>query len=70
MSEMTQHETPDEAAEAETKRLVQNNFSAVAAAYVTSKVHAGGADLEWLVENAALTGNERVLDVEIGRAHV
>ncbi|HEY0755580.1 MAG TPA: methyltransferase domain-containing protein [Ktedonobacteraceae bacterium] len=63
---------PDEIAHdavEETKRLVQNNFGAVAAEYVTSKVHAGGEDLAWVVENAALSGNERVLDVATGGGH-
>lgn len=55
--------------ESEQHRLVQHNFGAVAAAYVTSKVHAGGPDLDWLVEAAALTGTERVLDVATGGGH-
>ena len=50
-------------------RLVQNNFGAAAADYVTSKVHASGPDLAWLLENAALTGSERVLDVATGGGH-
>jgi len=54
---------------AEQRRLVQDNFGAAAAAYVTSKVHASGADLDWLVEAAALTGTERVLDVATGGGH-
>jgi ubiquinone/menaquinone biosynthesis C-methylase UbiE len=41
----------------------------VAADYVTSKVHASGQDLAWLVELAALTGTERVLDVATGGGH-
>jgi ubiquinone/menaquinone biosynthesis C-methylase UbiE len=70
MSDIHQNDTPHKTAEAETKRLVKNNFGAAAADYVTSKVHASGADLEWLVENAALNGNERVLDVATGGGHV
>lgn len=58
-----------ESARAEQRRLVQNNFGAVAAAYVTSKVHASGADLDWLVDVAGLTGRERVLDVATGGGH-
>lgn len=69
MSNSNQHDTAHEAAAEETKRLVQNNFGAVAAAYVTSKVHAGGEDLAWLVENAALNGSERILDVATGGGH-
>ena len=70
MSDIHQNDTPRETAETETKRLVRNNFGAAAADYVTSKVHASGADLEWLVENAALNGSERVLDVATGGGHV
>lgn len=53
----------------EKTRLIQHNFGAVAANYVTSKVHAGGYDLAWLVEQAALRGEERVLDVATGGGH-
>jgi len=69
MSESEQHDISQEADEQEKRRLVQKNFGAVAAAYVTSKVHAGGADLDWLVETASLTGRERVLDVATGGGH-
>lgn len=48
---------------------VQSNFGVAAADYVTSKVHANGQDLAWLVEAAALTGKERVLDVATGGGH-
>lgn len=53
----------------EKMRQVQSQFGAVAAAYVTSKVHASGYDLDWLVETAALTGSEQVLDVATGGGH-
>ena len=69
MSDSNQHETAREAAEGEKKRQVQNNFGRVAADYVTSKVHASGPDLEWIVESAALNGSERVLDVATGGGH-
>jgi ubiquinone/menaquinone biosynthesis C-methylase UbiE len=49
---------------------VQSRFGAVAASYVTSKVHANGQDLSWIVDVAALTGTERVLDVATGGGHV
>lgn len=49
--------------------LVQENFGAVASAYTTSKVHASGPDLAWVVEAAALTGHERVVDVGTGTGH-
>jgi ubiquinone/menaquinone biosynthesis C-methylase UbiE len=48
---------------------VQNQFGAAAADYVTSKVHASGEDLNWVVEMAALSGTERVLDVATGAGH-
>jgi ubiquinone/menaquinone biosynthesis C-methylase UbiE len=69
MSNSDQHETARESAAEETRSLVQRNFGAVAANYVTSKVHASGEDLAWLVENAALSGSERVLDVATGGGH-
>src|SRR6266567_1322704 len=50
-------------------RQIQTNFGAAAADYVTSKVHASGQDLAWVVEAAALTGTERVLDVATGAGH-
>lgn len=49
--------------------LVQQRFGAVAEAYVTSTVHAQGPDLAWIVEEAALTGQELVLDVGTGTGH-
>jgi ubiquinone/menaquinone biosynthesis C-methylase UbiE len=55
--------------EQEQLQLVQSRFGVAAADYVTSKVHAGGADLTWLVEAASLTGRERVLDVATGGGH-
>lgn len=49
--------------------LVQHNFGAVAQAYTTSKVHASGPDLAWIVEIAALTGKEQVIDIGTGTGH-
>lgn len=69
MPDTNQHETARETANAEKLLQVQANFGAAAADYVTSKVHASGPDLAWLVENAALTGSERVLDVATGGGH-
>jgi ubiquinone/menaquinone biosynthesis C-methylase UbiE len=48
---------------------VRRRFGAVAASYATSAVHAGGADLEAMLEAAALQGTERVLDVAAGAGH-
>lgn len=48
---------------------VQQQFGAVAQAYATSAVHASGLDLKRLVEAAALTGSEQVLDLGCGAGH-
>ena len=69
MSESNQPGAIGASEETEKLRQVQQNFGAVAAAYVTSKVHASGPDLVWLVENAALNGSESVLDVATGGGH-
>lgn len=65
MSESNQRD----AAEQEKLELIQHRFGVAAAAYVTSKVHASGPDLTWLVKEAQLTGVERVLDVATGAGH-
>ncbi len=48
---------------------VQRQFGAVATNYVTSAVHARGADLAELVRLAALRGHERVLDLGTAVGH-
>ena len=48
---------------------IQDQFTAAANAYAYSAVHAAGADLAVLVETAALTGSERVLDIGTGVGH-
>ncbi len=48
---------------------VQHRFGEVANAYVTSTVHASGADLGWMVEAAAPKGTEQVIDVATGAGH-
>jgi SAM-dependent methyltransferase len=48
---------------------IQKQFGAAAGNYVTSPVHSGGPTLDALVERAALTGKERVLDVGTGAGH-
>jgi ubiquinone/menaquinone biosynthesis C-methylase UbiE len=68
MSDTNPQETFDTAAQ-EKMRQVQSNFAVAAADYVTSKVHASGKDLVWLVETTVLTGTERVLDVATGGGH-
>lgn len=69
MSENNQAGAFHDAATREKLQQVQSNFGAAAADYVTSKVHASGEDLDWVVEAAALTGTERVLDVATGGGH-
>ena len=48
---------------------VRAQFTKQARKYVTSAVHAHGDDLMWIVEAAALSGTERVLDVGTGTGH-
>jgi ubiquinone/menaquinone biosynthesis C-methylase UbiE len=48
---------------------VRRQFGPVAAAYATSAVHAGGADLTAMLTAGELRGNERVLDVAPGAGH-
>jgi ubiquinone/menaquinone biosynthesis C-methylase UbiE len=69
MPEITSQGTPGDATEQEKIHLMQNNFGAAAANYVTSSIHASGPDLIWTVEAAALTGTERVLDIATGGGH-
>ena len=51
------------------KERVREAFGATAAAYVASPGHAGGADLNRLVELAAPTLSDRALDVSTGGGH-
>lgn len=69
MSKSNSQDSLPESTEQEKLQLVQNQFGAAAADYVTSKVHANGQDLAWLAEAASLTGVERVLDVATGGGH-
>ncbi len=58
--------------EATTKNLkaaVEAQFSAAAAAYATSGVHAGGPDLEAMLTTAAPASTEKVLDLGCGAGH-
>jgi len=69
MPDIHQQNTAHDVAAQEKLQQVQRNFGIAAADYVTSKVHASGQDLDWVVEVAALGGNERVLDVATGAGH-
>lgn len=51
------------------KESVQSQFGPAAEAYVRSAVHARGEDLAHLVQEAALTGQETVLDAGCGAGH-
>jgi SAM-dependent methyltransferase len=48
---------------------IQERFGRAAAAYAVSAVHRGGADLDAMLEAAALSGRERVLDLGCGPGH-
>ena len=50
-------------------RRVQAEFGARADAYVASEGHAGGADLDWLVERGRRCEPARVLDIATGGGH-
>ena len=62
-------ETESAASEA-IKDRVREAFGETAAAYVASPGHAGGADLNRLVELAAPTLSDRALDISTGGGHV
>jgi len=69
MPDINPQEPFDNTTAQEKMRQVQSNFGVAAADYVTSKVHASGKDLTWLVEVIAFTGTEQVLDVATGGGH-
>ena len=69
MSDSEQQKSVQEGAERAKLEQIQHNFGAVAANYVTSKVHSSGPDLIWLAETAGLTGTEHVLDIATGGGH-
>ncbi len=69
MTDIHQQDTAHDVVAQEKLQQVQRNFGIAAADYVTSKVHASGQDLDWVVEVAALGGHERVLDVATGAGH-
>jgi SAM-dependent methyltransferase len=48
---------------------IRAQFGAAAANYAVSNVHSGGANLDAMLERAALRGAERVLDVGCGAGH-
>lgn len=51
------------------QEAVRRQFGPVAAAYATSSVHVGGADLDAMLAAASLRGDEAVLDVAAGAGH-
>lgn len=56
-------------AERNTKQQVQTRFGEVAANYLTSAVHASGADLELMTRSAPLHPDSVVLDAGCGAGH-
>jgi SAM-dependent methyltransferase len=66
MPETTSSDTPQPDLERAQLRLAQQQFGPAALAYASSPVHAHGPDLEWIVEAAALSGKEFVVDVATG----
>jgi ubiquinone/menaquinone biosynthesis C-methylase UbiE len=66
MPETDQSDAPQPAQESAQLRLLQQRFGPAAQAYVSSAIHSQGPDLEWIVEAAALTGRELVVDVATG----
>lgn len=52
-----------------TKKLVQQQFGATAEGYVTSTIHAEGADLARMVTLVAPRGDEYALDIATGGGH-
>jgi ubiquinone/menaquinone biosynthesis C-methylase UbiE len=69
MADSKQQDASQDVATQEKLQLIKSRFGAVAASYVTSNVHSNGQDLNWIVEAAALTGTEHVLDVATGGGH-
>jgi|SRR5579884_3386666 len=69
MPDINQQDASHVAAAQEKLQQVQSQFGVAAADYVTSKVHATGQDLSWMVEAATLNGTELVLDVATGGGH-
>ena len=63
MAQTAAVETPD------VKESVRQQFSAVAANYSTSSVHAAGIDLAKMVEVAQPGGGETLLDAGCGAGH-
>jgi ubiquinone/menaquinone biosynthesis C-methylase UbiE len=66
MPETDQSDVPHPAQENAHLLLIQQRFAPTAQAYASSVIHSQGPDLEWIVEAAALTGRELVVDVATG----
>ena len=69
MAQYDPQTTAHQPVENEQNQLIQSRFGVAAQDYVTSAVHAQGPDLPWLVEAAALTGDELVVDVGTATGH-
>ncbi len=66
MSKTNQSDPLYQAQESAHLRLVQQRFGPAAPAYASSTIFSQGPDLEWIVEAAALSGKEQVVDVATG----
>jgi SAM-dependent methyltransferase len=66
MPETIQSDTPHPGEEGAHLPLIQQCFGPAAQAYASSTIHSQGPDLGWLVEAAALSGKELVVDVATG----
>jgi SAM-dependent methyltransferase len=66
VSKTNQSDTSHPAEEGAHLLLIQQCFGPTAQAYATSPIHSQGPDLDWMVEAAALSGKERIVDVATG----
>jgi len=66
MSKTNQSDPSHQAQESAHLRLLQQRFGPAAPAYASSTIHSQGLDLDWIVEAAALSGKELVVDVATG----
>jgi len=62
--------TPSDTVRQSHEALVVQQFGSQASAYVTSTVHAQGADLQQMIEIAARTPKARAIDLGCGGGHV
>ncbi|GFE73787.1 class I SAM-dependent methyltransferase [Novosphingobium sp. TCA1] len=66
---MTEDKTPDDKTQPSRHALADEQFGSTAAAYVTSTVHASGADLDHIAERARDAKPRHALDLGTGGGH-